>query len=78
MRILVADDEYVGVGGEEWRRMGELMVDFNVTYVQTIPRAGLSAGRNALVENCVTKYVPPRELSHEKPMWENPHWCMCV
>ena len=46
---------YVGVGGEEWRRMQELMSDYNVTYVQLIPRVGLSAGRNALVEACTTK-----------------------
>lgn len=57
IRILVADDEYVGVGGEEWRRMHELIGALNVTYVQLIPRTGLSGGRNALVDACSTRYL---------------------
>lgn len=42
---------------EEWRRLTDLMNDFNVTYVQLVPRVGLSAGRNALVDACQTKYL---------------------
>lgn len=57
VRLIVADDEYVGVGGEEWRRMHELLADYNATYVQLVPRSGLSAGRNALVDACKTKYL---------------------
>ena len=52
----VRADEYVGVAREEWRRLTDLMRDFNVTYVQLVPRVGLSAGRNALVDACRTKY----------------------
>ena len=84
VRIIVSDDEYVGVAREEWRRLTDLMNDYNVTYVQVslspilatsspplsnlklrrvltwrgvqlVPRVGLSAGRNALVEACTTK-----------------------
>ena len=55
VRIIVSDDEYVGVAREEWRRLTDLMNDYNVTYVQLVPRVGLSAGRNALVEACTTK-----------------------
>ena len=40
VRVVVADDEYVGVGREEWRRLTELMDTFNVTYVQLEPRSG--------------------------------------
>jgi len=57
IRIIVADDEYVGVAREEWRRLTDLMNDLNVTYVQLVPRVGLSAGRNALVDACQTKYL---------------------
>ena len=57
VRMIVADDEYVGVGREEWRRLSEVMDDLNVTYVQLVPRSGLSAGRNALAEACTTKYL---------------------
>ena len=57
VRVIVADDEYIGVGREEWRRLSEVMDDFNVTYVQLVPRSGLSAGRNALVEACTTRYL---------------------
>ncbi len=57
IHIIVADDEYVGVAREEWRRLTDLMNDLNVTYVQLVPRVGLSAGRNALVEACRTKYM---------------------
>ena len=56
IRMIVADDEYIGVGKEEWRRLSEVMDDLNVTYVQLVPRSGLSAGRNALVQACTTKY----------------------
>ena len=31
IRIIIADDEYVGVGAEEWRRMQELIADYNAT-----------------------------------------------
>jgi len=57
VRIIVADDEYVGVPVEEWRRLTGILTDLNVTYLQLLPRTGLSAGRNALVESCTTKYL---------------------
>ena len=37
--------------------MQELMSDYDVTYVQLVPRTGLSGGRNALVSACTTKYL---------------------
>ena len=55
VQMIVADDEYVGVAREEWRRLTDLMNDLNVTYVQLVPRVGLSAGRNALADACRTK-----------------------
>lgn len=76
VRIIVADDEYVGVAREEWRRLTDLMNDYNVTYVQLVPRVGLSAGRNALIEACNTPVscqrlnrFPHTTLSHAA----NPH-----
>ena len=57
MRIILADDEYVGVPREDWQRLQELLMDLNASYVQLVPRVGLSAGRNALVEACTTKRV---------------------
>ena len=75
MRVIVADDEYVGVGGEEWRRMSELFADYNVTYVQLTPRSGLSAGRNALVDACTTKCAalrPHSPLTYLSPLTSSP------
>ena len=57
VKIIVADDEYIGVGEEEWERLSETFADFNVSYVQTLPRSGLSAGRNALVSACHTEFL---------------------
>ena len=57
MRIVIADDEYVGVAKEEWHRLMEPINDLNVSYVQLVPGVGLSAGRNALVEACETTYL---------------------
>ena len=89
LRVIVADDEYIGVAREEWRRLTDLMNDFNVTYVQLVPRVGLSAGRNALIEACTTRslspspmgslnarvpvYVPPVSPSRAVCVWAVPH-----
>ena len=55
--LLTIYGRYVGVAREEWRRLHEVMDSFNVSYLQLVPRLGLSAGRNALVEACRTKYL---------------------
>ena len=37
--------------------MHELLHDLSATYVQLVPRTGLSGGRNALVDACKTEYI---------------------
>ena len=55
--IIIADDEYVGVAKDEWDRLMAVITDLNVSYLRLVPRVGLSAGRNALVEACTTPYI---------------------
>ena len=38
VRIIVADDEYVGVAVEEFRRLSGILTGMNVTYLQLLPR----------------------------------------